>query len=1146
MDICRYILQKKQFIRTSFLIACLFFGSLAAIGQQHRRWLPPGADSLYLGAEPVVVDSIRFIAREGHPKTLDYEFYGGANAYLRFKKRLSDSTLVLWYSIPWQPPKRFSLRDPSLILPPEAKGQAPREEQLYASSITRFEAFEGLQSQGSLSRNIRVGNNQDAVLNSSLNLQLNGQLGPQTAIRASISDNTVPVQADGFTQQLREFDRVYLELENPDFGLLRAGDYNFLGQEHFLLRFDKRISGAGLSGKYKLASDKTLQADLQAGLARGRFARNRFQGEEGNQGPYKLRGANGEAFIIIISGSERVYIDGKLLKRGQQFDYVVDYNAGEITFTALQPITRDKRIVVEFQYTEQNYLRSVLSGALAVQGEKWRTGVQYYREGDSPSRPLGGELSPEEQARLAAVGDDLLAARLSTISPQAFDPGQVQYRLTDSLGFDSVLVFSGDSSAALYQASFSFVGQGQGDYRLVESRANGRVFQWVAPVNGVRQGAYAPVRQLNAPNRLQVLSVRQQFRDEKGQELDLDLGISENTINLLSDLDRGNDFGWAGRLRYQKQWDVGQGQLGFRGSLEQNDARFNTVERLRSVEFQRDWNLPLEYSEALQLVKTELFYQRDSLESAYEFSFLESTLRSGFGQKFRTNWQGKRAGTEALFRFNRTENDLSRRDFWREDLQAFYRLKEGWSLNLRSVGEWNLERKAADSLTANSYTFFEYQVFSLWGDTAQSFAEVGYLQRWDDSVRQAELSNVTLAETWFGRTRWKHQRDGDLQFSLFHRSLLSPNQSETPTQRTINSRVSYQQRFAKGAISSTSFYESGAGNEPRRSFVYLEVPAGTGTHTHTDYNGNGRRELDEFEIAPTPDLATFVRVFSPNLEFVRTSQTKVGQNLSIRSPGTWRRGKDWQKVLARFQNLLAYQLDRRSLLQGASNDLDPFRAEADSSLVALNESFRQTLFFNRSSLKFGGDYSFRRTDARNLLTFGIEQRQIQEQQLNLRYGLAEQWLLRGQLIYAEKENRSGNFQNRNFGVLVLRNQYELSYQWAEALQVSLDYEWREEESSGDNENRLFAQSLGLKMNYTQKLNLQSELRYIYNDFSGATNNPAAYEMLQAFRPGRNMALQLSLQKTFLENLVVSLLYNGRFSGDQNAIHVGSLQVKAFL
>jgi hypothetical protein len=1115
---------------------------------QNQVWIMPGDSVISLDSLPIIEESLVFIKLNGDSLKPSFQWLKGIPKQIRLDQPAQDTMIVHYQRLPLLLYQSFFRKDSTLILAKPRNSKAFDQDLLYQRENSNFSPFSGLSSQGSISRSISVGNNQDAVLNSALNLQLAGRINENTELRASINDNTLPIQAAGTTQQLREFDRVYLELENPDFGLLRAGDYNMEAQDHYFLRFQKRISGAGVFSKIKTQGGY-IPVEVQGGLARGRFARNRFQGQEGNQGPYKLVGNNNEQFIIIISGSERVYIDGILQKRGEQNDYVVNYNTGELSFTALQPITRDKRIVVEFQYTEQNYLRSVAQAQSGFVGEKWRMEFRYYSEQDSPNQPLTQDLSEDEQALLSRVGDNISAAQLSTISPAPYDPGLVQYQLKDSLGFDSVLVFSQDSLENLYNASFAFVGRGQGDYRLSGSSANGRVFVWVAPQNGEKQGSYAPIRSLMAPNRLQVLSFNGEGELSENQKLNISLASSNNNVNLLSDRDKSNDAGLAGQLAYDLKVPLPHSQLKFKAIYEFNNPGFTTVERIRPVEFARDWNLPLNYLGAVQLASLQSQYLSDSFALRYNLQLLNTPIRTGTRHLISQNWRSEKQLLRLSGSLTLSKDSLQESRFFREQLDYRFFLSETWWLGTKSVGEWNLQALAnTDSLIPSSYSFFEYQVFTGLGDTAKSFVELGYLQRLDDSIRFTELSRFTEVNTYFARGTWKTNFNSEWQAAVNYRNLKIKQPTEEALQRTLTTRFNYQQRLWKNAVVSNSFYESGAGTEPRRSFTYVEVPPGTGTYTHTDYNGNGQRELDEFEIAPTPDLANFVRVFSPNVEFVRTNIIKLGQNLNINAPQSWQQKSDWRSFASRFSSLSAFQLDRRSLLTGGVNRLNPFEEpEQDSSIVALNNNFRQSVFFNRSRTQFGLDYTYRNTDNRTLVNFGVEQRRVIENLVNVRFTLAQDFLVRLRGSQQEKRNASGNFSSRNFIIDGYLAQASVSYQGNQKLVLTASHQTQSLSSEGENNNLLVQQNSGIECTYNlaESIAFQLNANYIFNGFEGEPNSPAGFEMLQALQPGNNLTLNLNLQRTFLKNIVLSLNYAGRFSPRSFAIHTGNLQVKAF-
>jgi hypothetical protein len=84
---------------------------------------------------------------------------------------------------------------------------------------------------------------------------------------------------------------------------------------------------------------------------------------------------------------------------------------------------------------------------------------------------------------------------------------------------------------------------------------------------------------------------------------------------------------------------------------------------------------------------------------------------------------------------------------------------------------------------------------------------------------------------------------------------------------SLNSRIVYNDRFFNQLIQATTAYENNSGTLAQQS-LHLEVPW-KGVYTWNGYNDNGIQELQEFEVAPFIDQATFIRVYLPNRVYIK-------------------------------------------------------------------------------------------------------------------------------------------------------------------------------------------------------------------------------------------------------------------------------------
>lgn len=1047
------------------------------------------------------------------------------------------------------------------------------ENQIEASDIGQYDFFRirdeekkeeifnmnGLNKSGSISRGVLFGNNQDLSVNSNLDLQLSGKITDEIGIQAAISDNNLPIQPEGNTQQLQEFDRVFIKLYTEKSSLI-AGDFRISRPSGYFMNFNKKVQGGGFSSSFitkEEANEKDngiINTSLNAAVSRGKFSRDIINGLEGIQGPYQLKGSEGETFIIVLSGTERVYVNGKLMERGQDNDYVIDYNTAELTFTPNQIINKDMRIVVEFQYSDQNYSRSVIFMENQYKKEKLQIDFNIYSEQDSKNQPLQQDLTDTDKMILSGAGDNINSAVISGIDSVGFADDQVRYKLVDSLG-QQILVFSKNQDSALYAARFSNVGTGNGSYVQIRSDANGRVFQWVGP----GQGSFEPIIRLVTPKKRQMFTLGSTYNFSENTYLNLEGAFTNNDLNTFSSLDANDDQSYGIKLNFKHTQALSakdsntQKNSNWNSELfiEQRGKDFQFIERYRDVEFDRDWNIrDLSLSGEELLLRAQTGINKGSNYFNYEFgSFLKGSDYEGVKNGYNSSYERKGFSlrSRGSFLFAEAENESRFLRHYTTLSQKVAGLRVGAYLEQERILFF---QGKSDSLQTSSFDRIIWKAFIEQGDTnSNNFYQLSYSEIYDHLPNIDKLGFAQKSENINFEFKLAKNRNNSLSGKTSYRRLNIENEelaNQNP-ENTLLGRLQYDLRAFKGFLASNTFYQIGSGQENRREFSFLEVNDGQGTHVWIDFNGNEVKELNEFEVAGPNNAfqANYIKVFTPTNDFIRVFSNQFNQVLFIKPDALWSGEKNWKKWLAKFSNKTTFRTERKT--QEEEDIYNPFNtALEDSSLVSVNSSVSNTLYFNRLNSKFGLDFFFLNNTGKNLLTNGIESRQIVQNEWRARYNINRIYTTEARFTLQDKENGSEFFTNRNFNISSIEVEPKLIFQPSVKFRLSFSAIITEKENTlGTEESSNKTAATELRFNEAGKGSISLSARFIDIDFNASENSSLAFDMLDGLRDGGNITWDVLWQRNLANNLQLNLNYSGRKSDGIRIIHTGGMQLRAF-
>ena len=740
-------------------------------------------------------------------------------------------------------------------------------------------------------------------------------------------------------------------------------------------------------------------------------------------------------------------------------------------------------------------------------------------------------------------------------SAESYSENRILYR-KEIVGTEEIFVFSNNPNDELFSVRFTLVGTNQGNYVLSNTNTISNIFEYVAPIAGISQGNYEPVTQLIAPERLQIAVLNGHYQPTEKTDVFFELAGSKNDENLFSNLDDGNNDGFAGKLTL-KQNVIKSDSLWNLSALVDADfiqKDFRTIQRLYRAEFNRDWNLDTSESNqgnfnfGNQLLFSSGLKLSHSKKGTTSYNYEHLNYSKNFnGNRHNIN-ANLRLGDFRIFTnssFLNNESTINRSTFLRSFNRVLYGKNNKWA-GVKFSTEDNEQRAiSSDSLTNLSQKFKAYEAFIGLGDSTSVYAEVGYIKRFNDSLRNNTLERVNSSNTYYLKSRLIQNKTTNLQLFVNYRDLKSEDNTNEDEQ-SLNSRLSFNQKLLNNLIIWNTNFETNSGTLPQQDFTYVEVEAGQGAYTWIDYNDNNIQELNEFEIAQFADQGSYIRILLPNQVFVRTHQNRLSQTLTI-NPQQWSTSKNkTKKFFSHFYNQTSYLIDRKIKREGNNFNLNPFESD-DENQLALNNSVRNVLFFNRGKQRYTTSYTYLTNSTRNLLSIGFQENILKNHQLNFNHKFATNWLVNTLASFGSDESISENFTNRNYNIDETRFLPKLSYLFSENAQFDLFYQYTTKENSSGNLESLAQNNYGFSFTYNnvQKIALTGEFNFFQNEFEGNANTPVAYQMLEGLQPGKNFTWSLLAQKKLTKFLDLNLNYFGRKTETSKTIHTGTIQLKAY-
>ncbi|MBS4033840.1 MAG: hypothetical protein KGZ85_05195 [Ignavibacterium sp.] len=1013
----------------------------------------------------------------------------------------------------------------------------------------------GIQKSGTIVRGFTVGTTKDFSLNSGLRLQLSGRLSDDIEIVAALTDENTPIQPEGNTERLEELDKVFIQVKHPN-AIGTFGDYQLKKRFGEFGVIDRKLQG--LMGEFFIAD---YSGYIAIASSRGKFNSNLFNGIDGVQGPYRLSGINNERDIIIIAGTEKVFIDGIEMRRGENNDYIIEYSNATITFTPNKLITSASRINVDFEYTDRRFTRSFFGAGTGGKFFKDKLDIkfQYLREGDDQDAPIDIALSDSDKEILSLAGDDRNKAVKSGVTlaePDSLGNINGTYTKVDTLINGepfSYYIFDPGESNSLYNVSFSFVGEGQGDY-IRESLGNYRF-------TGIGLGGYLPVIYLPVPQLKQIGNVVVDINPIKNLFISLEYAGSLWDKNRFSNLDEQDNYGYARNISLRLNptevkigtLNLGKAGFSFRDRFIQD--KFTSADRFNEVEFNRNYNTLQSRESDDELLReiglTLLPINNFKLSASAGFLRKGDSFSSDRFNNILSFSDNKTFGLNYNLDYVKSKNELLSSSWFRHRADAFYTY-----LIFKPAFEFIAEDKVdkrtnSDSLIVGSLKYFEY-IPSLQLVDVDGFNFIARYSLRDEYIPvNGVMRNESIANTHSYEASYSGIREVNTSLNLTFRDKKYSDSfkekgfldSETILVRS-QSRFKFWDRILNGDL----FYEVSTQRSARLQKVFVRVEQGTGNFKYLgDLNNNGIADENEFE--PTIFDGDFIQVTIPTDELFPVIDLKASTRWKINFSDLFSK----TSLPGIFLNPLSSETFWRIEENSRETDYAKIYFLNFSSFLNEGQTIRGSNYFQQDIFVFENQqdlsFRFRFTERNSLNEFfdGYERGYNRERSLRIKFKLIKEVSNQTDIVSQTDNVSAGEKSNRRRSVTNNDISSDFSYRPVRNIEVGFKIKvGRSEDIFPENPTVIDLNSQLLRFNLsflgTGRLRVELERNEL---IANTTQNFIPFELTGGNQIGKNYYWRLNFDYRLSANLQTTISYDGRILGASRAIHTARAEARAY-